>query len=74
MPDSKLTKCIESSATFLKLINTSKEERKKEIFEESPYFTLNDHHMQENEKLKQKKEKCTKQCNHKYEICLLEMI
>ena len=31
MPDIKLTKCIESSATFLKLINTSKEERKKDL-------------------------------------------
>ena len=30
--------------------------------------------MQENEKSKQKKEKCTKQCKHKYEICLMEMI
>ena len=32
--------------------------------------------MQENEKSKQKKEKkCTKQhSNHKYEICLMEMI
>ena len=30
--------------------------------------------MQENEKSKQKKEKCTKRCNHKYEICLMEMI
>ena len=29
--------------------------------------------MQENEKSKQKKQKCTKRCNHKYEICLLEM-
>ena len=30
--------------------------------------------MQENEKSKQKKEKHTKQCNHKYEIYLMEMI
>ena len=31
--------------------------------------------MQENEKSKQKKgKKHTKQCNHKYEICLMEMI
>ena len=31
--------------------------------------------MQENEKSKQKKEiKHTKQCIHKYEICLMEMI
>ena len=29
--------------------------------------------MQENKKSKQK-EKHTKQCNHKYEICLMEMI
>ena len=29
--------------------------------------------MQENEKSKQKKEEHTKQCNHKYEICLMEM-
>ena len=34
-------------------------------------------HIQENEKSEQKKEKKTthtKQCNHKYEICLMEMI
>ena len=38
-------------------------------------ITCKNHHMQENEKSKQKKEKkCTKQHNHKYEICLMEMI
>ena len=37
-------------------------------------ITCKTNHMQENEKSKQKKEKCTKQCNHKYEICLMEMI
>ena len=36
-------------------------------------ITCKNHHMQENEKSKQK-EKCTKQCNHKYETCLMEMI
>ena len=31
-------------------------------------ITCKNNHMQENEKSKQKKEKNTKQCNHKYEI------
>ena len=37
-------------------------------------ITCKKNHMQENEKSKQKKEKHTKQCNHKYEIYLMEMI
>ena len=39
-------------------------------------ITCKNNHMQENEKSKQKKEKKkhTKPCNHKYEICLMEMI
>ena len=38
-------------------------------------ITCKNNHMQENEKSKQKKEKKhTKQCNHKYEICLMEII
>ena len=37
-------------------------------------ITYKNHHMQENEKSKQKKEKRTKQFIHKYEICLMEMI
>ena len=40
-------------------------------------ITCENNHMQENEKSKQKKKKKkkhTKQCNHKYEICLMEMI
>ena len=37
-------------------------------------ITCKNNHMQENEKSKQKKEKQTKQCNHKYEICLMEII
>ena len=39
-------------------------------------ITCKNNHMQENEKSKQKrgKKKHTKQCNHKYEIYLMEMI
>ena len=40
------------------------------------HILLENHHMQENEKSKQKKGKKTTliKCNHKYEICLMEMI
>ena len=39
-------------------------------------ITCKNNHMQENEKRNQnkKKENHTKQCHHKYEICLMEMI
>ena len=43
------------------------------LFEKSSHAKVKNNHARKRE-IKTKEGKCTKQCNHKYEICLWEMI